>query len=576
MSENHHALNGRSRPLLEGTDRAAARSMLKAIGLSDADLSKPIIGIANTWTEIGPCNFHLRRLSAKVKEGVRAAGGTPLEFNTVSISDGITMGTSGMKASLVSREIIADSIELEAVGNYFDGLIALTACDKTMPGSIMALARVNIPGMMLYGGSIAPGRYRGQDVTVQNVFEAIGAYTAGKMSREDLQEIENVACPGPGACGGQFTANTMALFAELLGICPMGLADIPAMDSDKDDVSYRAGQLIMQMIEQDLTPRKIITRAALENAVASAAASGGSTNVVLHSLAIAREAGIPFTIDDIEAISKRTPLICDLVPTGRFFATDMYKAGGIRLLAQRLVDGGHADGSALTVTGKTLAEEAASARETPGQEVIHTWENAISQNGGLHILKGNLAPSGSVVKLKGTEPRTFRGPARIFESEHAAFEAVKRQEIKPGDVVVIRYEGPVGGPGMQEMLQVTAALVGQGLGGSVMLMTDGRFSGATRGLMIGHVAPEAAVGGPIGLLQEGDIISVDVDARSLNVDLSANELEARRRAWTPPTPHYPSGEIGRYAYLVAQADDGAITNRAHLLKQPVSAGVTAS
>ncbi len=561
MSEHHQRLNARSRPLLEGTDRAAARSMLKAIGLSDADLARPIIGIANTWTEIGPCNFHLRRLSAKVKEGVRAAGGTPLEFNTVSISDGITMGTPGMKASLVSREIIADSIELEALGNYFDGLIALTACDKTMPGSIMALARVNIPSLMLYGGSIAPGRYRDRDVTVQDVFEAIGAYTAGKITREDLQEIENVACPGPGACGGQFTANTMALFAEILGICPMGLADVPAMDAEKDDVSFRAGQLIMQMIEQDLTPRKVITRASLENAVASAAASGGSTNVVLHSLAIAREAGIPFTIDDIEAISKRTPLICDLVPTGRFFAIDMYKAGGIRLLAQRLVDGGYADGSCLTVTGKTLAQEAASARETPGQQVIHTWENAISPNGGLHILKGNLAPNGAVVKLKGTEPRAFRGPARIFESEHDAFEAVKRQAIQPGDVVVIRYEGPVGGPGMQEMLQVTAALVGQGLGGSVMLLTDGRFSGATRGLMIGHVAPEAAVGGPIGLLQEDDIISVDIDARRLSVELADDELAARRRAWQPPTPHYTSGVMAKYAALVAQADDGAITNR---------------
>ncbi|HEY7348426.1 MAG TPA: dihydroxy-acid dehydratase [Ktedonobacterales bacterium] len=576
MSENHHALNARSRPLLEGTDRAAARSMLKAIGLTDADLSRPLIGIANTWTEIGPCNFHLRRLSAKVKEGVRAAGGTPLEFNTVSISDGITMGTSGMKASLVSREIIADSIELEALGNYFDGLIVLTACDKTMPGSIMALARVNIPSLMLYGGSIAPGRYRGRDVTVQDVFEAIGAYTAGKINREDLQEIEGAACPGPGACGGQFTANTMATFAEILGICPMGLADVPAMDAEKDNVSYRAGQLIMQMIEQDLTPRKVITRASLENAVAAAAASGGSTNVVLHSLAIAREAGIPFTIDDIEAISKRTPLICDLKPTGRFFALDMYRAGGIRLLAQRLVEDGHADGSCLTVTGKTLAEESASARETPGQEVIHTWEQAISPNGGLHILKGNLAPSGSVAKLKGTEPRAFRGPARVFDSEHAAFEAVKQQAIQPGDVVVIRYEGPVGGPGMQEMLQVTAALIGQGLGGSVMLMTDGRFSGATHGLMIGHVAPEAAVGGPIGLLQEGDTISVDVDARSLNVDLSADELAARRRAWTPPVPHYPSGVMAKYAALVAQADDGAITNRTYLAAQPTSVGSSSS
>jgi dihydroxy-acid dehydratase len=567
MSTNHHPLNARSRLLLEGTDRAAARSMLKAIGLTDADLAKPIIGIANTWTEIGPCNFHLRRLSAKVREGIRAAGGTPLEFNTVSISDGITMGTPGMKAALISREIIADSIELEALGNYFDGLIALTACDKTMPGSIMALARLDIPAMMLYGGSIAPGRYRGRDVTVQDVFEAIGAYSAGKITQEDLHEIEGVACPGPGACGGQFTANTMATFAEILGICPMGMADVPAMDANKDHVSYTAGQLILKMIEQDLRPSKVITRASIENAVAAAAASGGSTNVVLHSLAIAREAGIPFSIDDIEAISRRTPLICDLKPTGRFAAIDMYYAGGIRLLAQRLVEGGHADGNCLTVTGKTLAEEAARAHETPGQEVIHTWENAISANGGLHILKGNLAPGGSVAKLKGTEPRTFRGPARIFDSENAAFAAVKNQAIKPGDVVVIRYEGPVGGPGMQEMLQVTAALAGQGIGGSVMLITDGRFSGATHGLMIGHVAPEAAVGGPIGLLKEGDIITVDVDDRLLNVELSEEELAERKRAWAPPPPNYTSGVMAKYAHLVAQADDGAITNRANLLAQ---------
>jgi dihydroxy-acid dehydratase len=559
-AEQSAKLNARSRPLLEGTDRAAARAMFKSIGLSDADLEKPIIGIANTWTEIGPCNFHLRRLSEKVKEGIRAAGGTPLEFNTVSISDGITMGAEGMKTSLISREIIADSIELVARGNYFDGLITLTACDKTMPGAIMALIRMDIPGMMLYGGSIMPGHYKGRDLTVQSVYEAIGSYTAGKISYEELKDIENAACPGPGACGGQFTANTMATVAEIMGICPMGLADIPAMDEAKDGSVFDAGKLIIDMIANDRRPSKMITRASLENAIAAVAATGGSTNAVLHSIAIAREAGIPFTIDDIEAINKRTPLICDLVPTGRYTAVHMHRAGGIRLLAQRLVDGGYVDSACPTVTGKTLAEEAASAKETPGQDVIRTWENPISHNGGLHILKGNLAPNGSVVKLKGTEPQKFRGPARIFDSEIAAYEAVKKQDIKPGDVVVIRYEGPIGGPGMQEMLQVTAALVGQGLGGDVMLLTDGRFSGATRGLMIGHVAPEAAVGGPIALIQEGDMIAVDVEVRSLNVDLSDEELAARQSKWTAPAPHYTSGVMAKYAHLVKQADQGAVTN----------------
>jgi dihydroxy-acid dehydratase len=550
----------RSRTLLEGTDRAGARSMLKAIGLTDDDLAKPLIGIANTWTEIGPCNFHLRRLAAKIKEGVRKAGGTPLEFNTVSISDGITMGTEGMKASLISREMIADSIELVARGNFFDGLIALAACDKTMPGTIMSLVRVDVPGIMLYGGSIAAGTYNGKDVTIQDVYEQIGAYAAGKITAEELKAIEDVACPGPGACGGQFTANTMGMFAEFIGICPMGMADIPAMDDAKDRVSYDLGEIIMNMVREDLRPGKIITRAALENGIAAVAASGGSTNAVLHSLAIAREAGIEFTIDDIEAISKHTPLICDLKPAGRYVAVDMHKAGGNRLLAKRLVDGGYVDSSAITVTGRTLGAEAATAREAAGQDVIRTFDNPIYENGGLHILKGNLAPNGSVIKLKGTEPRTFRGAARVFDSELAAFEAVRNLEIKAGDVIVIRYEGPVGGPGMQEMLQITAALSGQGLGLSVMLITDGRFSGATKGLSIGHVAPEAAVGGTIGLLREGDIITVDIDARSLNVELSDAELETRRKMWLPPAPHYTSGVFAKYARLVAQADDGAATN----------------
>ena len=556
------ALNRRSRTLLEGVDRSAARAMLKAIGLSDDDLSKPLIGIANTWTEIGPCNFHLRRLSAKMKEGIRRAGGTPLEFNTVSISDGITMGTEGMKASLISREIIADSIELVARGNFFDGIIALSACDKTIPGTIMALIRLDIPSLMIYGGSIAPGNFRGKDITVQEVFEAMGAYAAGRISLEELQEVENVACPGPGACGGQFTANTMATVAEIMGICPMGMADIPAMDSAKDDISIRAGEILLDMIKQDLRPSQIVTRKSLENAVAAIAASGGSTNGVLHTLAFAREAGIEFTIDDIEAISKRTPLICDLKPTGKYVATDMFRAGGIRLLAQRLVDGGHAYADTLTVTGKTLGEEAATAVETPGQEVIRTWDNAISENGGLHILKGNLALNGSVIKLKGTEPRTFRGVARVFDTEESAFHAVQNRQINAGEVVVIRYEGPIGGPGMREMLQVTAAIVGQGLGADVMLITDGRFSGATRGLCIGHIAPEAAVGGAIGLLHEGDIIYVDIDARTINVEVSDEVLAERRAAWTPPKPHYTSGVMAKFARLVSQADDGAVTNSA--------------
>ncbi|MBL1153181.1 MAG: dihydroxy-acid dehydratase, partial [Armatimonadetes bacterium] len=452
------ALNTRSRTLVAGDDRAAARSMLKAIGLTDDDLNKPLIGIANTWTEIGPCNFHLRRLAEAMKTAIRAAGGTPLEFNTVSISDGITMGTEGMKASLISRELIADSIELVARANYLDGLIALAACDKTIPGTIMALIRLDLPSLMLYGGSIAPGHYNGRDLTVQDVFEAIGAYASGKITAEEFHAIESLACPGPGACGGQFTANTMATASEILGICPMGLADVPAMDAAKDDVARRAGELILHMIENDIRPSKIVTRQALENAIASVAATGGSTNGVLHHLAYAREAGIPFTIDDIEAISKHTPLIADLKPTGKYTAVDVHKAGGIRLIAQRLLEGGYIDGRTLTVTGRSLAEEASSAVETPGQQVIRPLSNPISANGGLHILKGNLCPNGAVIKLKGDEPRQHRGPARIFEREEDAFEAVQAQKIKPGDVVVIRYEGPVGGPGMREMLLVTAAL----------------------------------------------------------------------------------------------------------------------
>lgn len=556
----HGGLNARSRTLVDGADRAAARAMFKAIGLTDDDLAKPLIAVANTWTEVGPCNFHLRRLAAKVKEGIKRAGGTPMEFNTISISDGITMGTEGMKGSLISRELIADSIELVTRANYFDGVIALSSCDKTIPGTIMALIRLNIPSLMLYGGTIAAGSYQNRPVDIVSVFEAIGKYQTGEISADELKAVEDVACPGPGACGGQYTANTMATIAEIMGISPVGMNDVPAMDPDKEDVGMRAGAHVLKLIEMDLRPDRIITRTALENAIASAASTGGSTNAVLHTLAFAREAGIPFTIDDIEAISRRTPILADMRPTGRFVAADMYKAGGVKLLARRMIEGGYLDGSALTVTGQTLTQAVAGAAETPGQEVIRPLDNPIKDSGGLVVLKGNLAPDGCVVKLKGDEAQTHRGPARIFEREEDAFAAVQNREIKAGDVMVIRYEGPVGGPGMREMLQVTAALVGQGLGKEVMLLTDGRFSGGTRGLMIGHVAPEAMVGGPIALLREGDIIEVDIAARRIQVDLSDAELGRRRAAWSAPPPNYAGGVMAKYARLVSQADDGATTN----------------
>lgn len=552
-------LNARSRTLVEGDNRAAARAMLKAVGYGDEDLAKPLIGVANTWTEIGPCNFHLRQLAANVKAGIRAAGATPLEFNTISINDAITMGTEGMKASLISREIIADSIELVARANMLDGVIALAACDKTIPGAAMALIRLDLPALLLYGGSILPGNYDGKEVDIVSVFEAIGARAKGNLSAEELRTIEDVACPGPGACGGQFTANTMATMVQIMGISPMGMADVPAEDPAKADVAYRAGEMMIQLLENDLRTSKIITRTALENAIASAAATAGSTNAVLHTLAFAREAGIPFTIDDIESISRRTPVIADMRPTGRYMALHLYRAGGVPLLAQRMLDGGYVDGEALTVTGQTLAETAAEAIETPGQDVVRPLTQPIKESGGLVILKGNLAPQGCVVKLKGDEPDHHRGPARIFEREEDAMEAVQNGQIVPNDVVVIRNEGPVGGPGMREMLSVTAAIVGQGLGPSVMLLTDGRFSGGTRGLMIGHIAPEAALGGPIGLLQEGDIVEVHVKERRLDVLLSEAELEARRTAWRPAKANYVSGVMAKYAKLVSQADDGAVT-----------------
>lgn len=553
------ALNARSRALVEGDNRAAARAMLKGVGYGDEELARPLIGVANTWTEIGPCNFHLRKLAADVKAGIRAAGGTPLEFNTISINDAITMGTEGMKASLISREIIADSIELVARANMLDGVIALAACDKTIPGAAIALIRLDLPSLLLYGGSILPGNYQGEEVDIVSVFEAIGARAKGAISAEQLRAIEDVACPGPGACGGQFTANTMATIVQIMGICPMGMADVPAEDPDKAAVAYRAGEMMLDLLADDRRASRIITRPALENAIAAAAATAGSTNAVLHTLAFAREAGIPFTIDDIEEISHRTPVIADMRPTGRYMALHLYRAGGVPLLAQRMLEGGFLQGDTLTVTGQTLAETAAAASETSGQDVIRPLAEPIKESGGLVILKGNLAPQGCVVKLKGDEPARHRGPARIFEREEDAMAAVQGGEIQAGDVVVIRYEGPVGGPGMREMLGVTAAIVGQGLGRDVMLLTDGRFSGGTRGLMIGHIAPEAALGGPIGLLREGDLVEVDIAERRLDAQLSEAEWAERRAAWSAPPPHYDSGVMAKYARLVAQADHGAVT-----------------
>src|SRR5437660_173442 len=548
-----------SRVITDGRDRAGARAMLKGIGFTDDDLARPIIGVANTWTETMPCNYHLRRLAVKVKEGIRAAGGTPMEFNTIAISDGVTMGTEGMKASLVSREVIADSIELVGRGHMFDAVIALVGCDKTIPGAALALIRLNVPGLILYGGSIAPGHFKGKDVTILDVYEAIGANAAGKMSNADLQELENVACPGAGACGGQFTANTMAMALEFIGLSPMGTASIPATDSRKDQVAQRCGQLIMDLLRRGVTPQNILTRQAFENAIAGVAASGGSTNAVLHLLAMAREAGIPLTIDDFDEISKRTPLLADLKPGGRYVAVDLDRAGGIQLLAQRLVAAGLIDGEQMTPSGRTIREEANMAVETLGQDVVHPVSDPLKPNGGLVILKGNLAPEGGVVKIAGHERSYHRGPARIFDREEDAMSAVTHGEIKAGDVVIIRYEGPRGGPGMREMLGVTGAIVGAGLGETVALLTDGRFSGATRGLMIGHVSPEAARGGPISALQEGDTIVIDIEKRRLDVELSDAEIAARLAHWTESVPHYTSGVFAKYSALVSSASEGAIT-----------------
>ena len=549
-----------SRTMTEGPDRAPTRAMLRGTGLTDEDFRKPLIGVANTWIETMPCNFHLRRLAVKVKEGIRAAGGVPIEFNTVAVSDGVAMGTEGMKASLISREVIADSIELVVRGHSLDAVVGLCACDKTIPGTAMALLRLNLPSVLLYGGSIMPGVFRGKDVTIQDVYEAVGAYDAGKISLGDLEELERVACPGSGACGGQFTANTMAMAMEALGLAAIGSGTVPAMDPKKDEVAVQIGHLVMEVLAKERRPRDIVTRRSLENAIRVIAASGGSTNGVLHLLALAREAELTLDIDDFDRISNMTPIIADMKPGGRYMAADLYRAGGIQLVFQRLVDAGLMYGGEQTVTGRTIAEEAADARETSGQKVVLPVSAPLKPTGGLAILKGNLSPEGCVLKLAGGERLLHRGPARVFEREEDAFKAVRSKQIKPGDVVVIRYEGPKGGPGMREMLGVTAAIVGEGLGDSVALMTDGRFSGATHGLMAGHVAPEAAVGGPIAALREGDIIVFDVAARRLDVEISPAEMQLRLKAWTPPATRYKSGVFAKYAALVSSASKGAITS----------------
>ncbi len=549
-----------SRVILEGPDRAAARAYLKGIGYDDEALSKPIVGIANTWTDTMPCNFHLRGLAEKVKEGVREAGGTPMEFNTIAVSDGITMGTEGMRASLVSREVIADSIELVGRGYMFDAIVALSGCDKTIPGCVMGLARLDVPSVMLYGGSIAPGNFRGERVTIQEVFEAVGAYAAGRMSEADLHELEDVASPGAGACGGQYTANTMSTAFEMIGISAMGTSMVPAEDGKKGKAAVAVGKLVMDLLERDVRPSTIITRESLENAIACVAATGGSTNGILHLLAVAHEAGVPLTIDDFDAIAARTPLLADLKPGGRFVAPDMFRAGGVAVVAKRLKDAGLLNENAPTVTGRTIGEEADAAEEAEGQEVIRPLDHAIKPNGGFAILRGNLSPDGCVVKLAGHDRIEHRGPARVFESEEQAFAAVKANEIKENDVVVIRNEGPSGGPGMREMLAVTAAIQGEGLGDSVALLTDGRFSGATHGFMAAHVAPEAVKGGAIAAVQDGDTIVFDVPNRELRLELAEDEIQRRVAAYDPGEPRYKTGVLGKYARYVGSAAQGAVTN----------------
>ncbi len=551
--------------LTEGPSRAAARSYFRSVGFTKEDLHKPIIGIANTWTEIGPCNFHLRKVAEAVKQGVREAGGTPMEFNTVTIHDGITMGTQGMKASLISREVIADSIELVARGNSFDGIVCIAGCDKNMPAAIMALARLDIPGLMLYGGSIAPGLLKQPDgttkeITILSVFEGMGSHAAGKINDEQLEALEAAACPGPGACGGQFTANTMAMAGEFLGLSPMMISGVPAMSPEKHEASRQAGRMVMDLARAGLTPRKIITRQSIDNAIAAVCASGGSTNAVLHLIAIAHEFDIPLTMEDFDRISEHTPFICDLSPGGKYAATDYQNAGGSRVLAQRLIEKGLLKGDSITVSGKTLAEEAALGVETPNQPVIHTWDTALKPTGGLVIMKGNLAPEGCVIKVAGHERIHHTGTARVFDSEDDCHAAVEAGKINPDDVLVIRYEGPRGGPGMREMLAVTAAIKGiPALSDTVALLTDGRFSGATRGLMAGHVAPEAQLGGPIAAVHEGDTITFDVPNRKLTLNVSDAEIAKRLATWKAPEPRFKRGVFAKYANSVSSASEGAVT-----------------
>ncbi len=552
-------LKHKSRDLTEGPGRAPARAMLRAVGLRDEDFSKPLVAVANTWSEITPCNYHLREIAQKVKEGIREAGGVPIEFNTVVVSDGISMGTEGMKASLISREVVADSIELVVRGHLFDAVVALSGCDKTIPGTVMALARLNLPSLMLYGGSIMPGKFQGRDVSIQEVFEAVGAHARGTMSDAELHDLETHACPGAGSCGGQFTANTMSIAFEFLGISPMGFNGVPALDPKKESVSTQCGHLIIDLLKRDLRPKQIITRDALENAIAAVASTGGSTNAVLHFLALAHEIGVELNMDDFDTINQRIPLIADLKPGGRYMAADLYQAGGTRLVAKRLIDAGLLKSECITVTGRTLKEEAETASETSGQKVLYRVEEPIKPTGGLVILHGNLAPEGCVVKVAGNKKLTHTGPAKVFDREEDAFAAVQQGGIVDGDVVVIRYEGPQGGPGMREMLGVTSAIVGAGLGETVALLTDGRFSGATHGLMAGHVAPEASKGGPIATVRTGDRITMDIPSRRLDLNITQEEMNTRLQQWTAPPPNYTSGVLAKYAKTVSSASKGAVT-----------------
>lgn len=553
-------MRANSRVLLDGVERAPARAMLRGAGFTDAELRQPLIGVATTWIEAMPCNLNQRKLAHEVKQGIRAAGATPIEFNTIAVSDGVSMGTDGMRASLASREVIADSIELVVRGHSLDALICLVGCDKTIPAAAMALARLDIPGVVLYNGSINPGRFRGHDVSIQDVFEAVGALAVGAVSEADLDELEAVACPGPGACGGQFTANTMALALEILGLSPIALNAIPAADPAKLPAAREAGELIVEVLREDRRPSRIVTRKSLDNAAAGISASGGSTNGVLHLLAIARELGIAYTIRDFDAVASSTPVIANLKPGGEFFATDMYAAGGTALLIRELVAGGHIDPGQMTVDGRSMRDVAEAAVETAGQRVILPTARPLKKTGGLRILWGNLAPEGCVVKLSGHQQRRFCGPARVFDDETACFSAVQDGAIEAGDVVVIRYEGPAGGPGMPEMLHVTAAIVGAGLSDSVALITDGRFSGATRGIMVGHVAPEAHRGGPIAAVREGEAIVIDVETQELRLDIPDDEIERRLAAWEPRPPRHPRGALAKYSQLVSSASDGAVTS----------------